>query len=91
MKIYNPFKKISKLERELKDSLLDLDDLKRENERLSGKLEYLRENKENHETGMWCNGCKNLVKSMEDTAFGRKELRFCMLDNKRKDREIENE
>ena len=28
MKIYNPFKKISKLERELKDSLLDLDDLK---------------------------------------------------------------
>ena len=54
MKIYNPFKKISKLERELKDSLLDLDDLKRENERLSGKLEYLRENKENHETGMWC-------------------------------------
>lgn len=24
MKIYNPFKKISKLERELKDSLLDL-------------------------------------------------------------------
>lgn len=47
MKIYNPFKKISKLERELKDSLLDLDDLKRENERLSGKLEYLRENKEN--------------------------------------------
>lgn len=29
MKIYNPFKKISKLERELKDSLLDLDDLKR--------------------------------------------------------------
>ena len=51
MKIYNPFKKISKLERELKDSLLDLDDLKRENERLSGKLEYLRENKENHERG----------------------------------------
>ena len=90
MKIYNPFKKISKLERELKDSLLDLDDLKRENERLSGKLEYLRENKENHEIGKWCNGCKNLVKSMEDTAFGRKELRFCMLDNKCKDREIEN-
>ena len=51
MKIYNPFKKISKLERELKDSLLDLDDLKRENERLSGKLEYLREIR-NHETGM---------------------------------------
>lgn len=43
------------------------------------------------ETGMGCNGCKNLVKSMEDTAFGRKELRFCMLDNKCKDREIENE
>lgn len=91
MKIYNPFKKIRELERELEDSLNNFDSLKKEKERLKKELNYLRKKEEEHETGMWCIGCKNLIAIMEDTPYRKSELRFCMLDNPCKDRETENE
>lgn len=77
MKIYNPFKKIEQLENKLQI-------LEKENE-------LLREKKENeHETGIWCSGCKNLMTGKAWEPFrGSYEAKFCMLDTPCKER-VEN-
>lgn len=80
MKIYNPFKKIKRLNEELSD-------LKLYNSKLEEKIEEMEENKGKHKCGAWCNGCKNLAE--EDMAAYK--INFCMLDNPCKDRVAENE
>lgn len=63
MEIYNPFKKIKKLNEELID-------LKDDNSILRRKIEAMEENKEKHECGVWCNGCKNLIEKDKKSVFG---------------------
>ncbi len=64
-------------------------ELERKIERLESELEIYREKeKENqnkrHKTGVWCQGCKNLI---INPAIGYFSAQFCMLDNECKDRE----
>ena len=84
MKIYNPFKKIKRLNEELSD-------LKLYNSKLEEKIESMKENKEKHKCGAWCNECKHLVKQKQNSIYGVYESKFCMLDNPCKDRKTENE
>lgn len=78
MKIYNPFKRIKQLENKLQN-------LEKENEFLREK-----ENETKHEIGIWCNGCKNLMKEKVHATFtGEYEKKFCMLDIPCKER-VEN-
>lgn len=84
MKIYNPFKKIKELNEELVD-------LKNDNSILRRKIESMEENKEKHECGFWCDGCKNLIEEDGVSVFGVCKSKFCILDNPCKDRETKNE
>lgn len=84
MKIYNPFKKIKRLNEELSD-------LKRYNSKLEEKIEEMEENREKHKCGAWCNGCKHLTETDCNSNFVEYKVKFCVLDNPCKDRETENE
>lgn len=78
MKIYNPFKRIKLLENKIQN-------LEEENELLREK-----KNETEHETGIWCNGCKNLMKEKVRAPFtGEYEKKFCVLDTPCKER-VEN-
>lgn len=81
MKIYNPFKKIKELNNELEA-------LESYNSTLK---EEIKENREKHKCGEWCNGCKHLTETNHNGYFGQYKVNFCMLDNPCKDRETENE
>lgn len=76
MDIFNR-KKVAELERIIERQERDLENYRRkEKERNSKK----------HQTGVWCEGCKNLYSNTAIGCFGY-TYRFCMLDNKCNDRE----
>ena len=77
MDIFNK-KKVCKLERKIEELESELEIYrKKEPEKNSGK----------HETGEWCNGCKNLIIYREGYFMGGYTAKYCILDNKCKDRE----
>lgn len=74
MKIYNPFKKIRELEKELK----------RKNDNLAELSEKLHENK--HKPDVYCDGCKHLTTGTEIWGFTEHTVKYCLLDGVCKDR-----
>lgn len=74
MDIFNK-NKVKDLERKIEELERELESYKKkEPDKISGK----------HETGAWCQGCKNLVVY---SCIGCYQTQFCLLDNKCKDRE----
>lgn len=80
--ILRPFKKIKEQEERIEELLEKIDDYrKKEQDREEGK----------HKTGVWCNGCKNLLTNKyHHPMFGECVDRFCKLDCKCEDRDENN-
>lgn len=76
--ILRPFKKIRELQEEIRELNNQIEKLKNVNKSNLSKK---------HQTGFWCNGCKNLVKEkMWNMVQGTYEAKFCKLENPCEDR-----
>lgn len=73
--ILRPFKKIKEQEEKIEELLEEIDQCKK------------KEDNDKHKTGIWCNGCKNLLlNEYQHPIFGNCIDRFCKLDCKCEDR-----
>ncbi len=76
--ILRPFKKIKELQEEINRLNEQIKEMKRKNENNLCK---------NHKTGLWCNGCQNLIKEKcWNMVQGHYEMKFCKLENQCEDR-----
>ena len=81
MDIFNK-KRIAELERIIEKQEIELENFRREKDKKSSG----EPSKEEHKTGVWCEGCKNAISYNTYGAFGT--YRFCLLDNECKDRKV---
>lgn len=80
--ILRPYKKIKELQEKIENLEYRLK-LYQESEKEQKQKEELQK----HKTGVWCNGCKNLVKEKTwNIVQGTYEEKFCKLKNPCEDR-----
>ncbi len=84
--ILRPFKKIKEQEEEIGRLLHKIRGYEYKEKDMQRK-----EKAENHNVGIWCNGCKNLLTSEHyNPIYGKCVDRFCKLDCKCEDRNESN-